>query len=217
MTHASLLIFLESTDMPGFLPFGTVGATFVDDGSFVLRTNFNITLFEKIHENEEIYVSWRDYKLSSVVLHYVTQISSNGFISFNLPLTGVASYSNEPFSEQFTLFSEAMIAPLWTDLVIYGGGGLYYRTSTNISDLNAISELIASASSMYDYHPTHAVIVTWESASLFSDRSIAVSTYCLPHITKRNTDTWCMLSGLLGILVLYLSLINFVGLTYPYE
>ncbi len=100
------------------------------------------------------------------------QISSNGLITFKLPLI---NYRNKPFSETFTLFSDAIIAPMWTDFVLTGRARLHYRVSRYPSDLDILSRLIANATSDDSYRPILAVIVTWENIALFEDKSRTVS------------------------------------------
>lgn len=51
-----IFFIIGSSSESGFLPFGTERETFVDDANFVLQTDFDITLFERIHEKEDLYV-----------------------------------------------------------------------------------------------------------------------------------------------------------------
>lgn len=75
----------------------------------------------------------------------------------------------------FSLFQEAIIAPLWTNLIITESSRIYYRVSKNSSDLDIIAGMIANATSDDSYYPILAIIVTWENVSMFVNRSLTVS------------------------------------------
>ena len=49
------------------------------------------------------------------------------------------------------------------------GGAVYRRSTTNLTDLNAIMEIITTINSNYSsYHPKLAIVATWDSMKPFS-------------------------------------------------
>ncbi len=74
---------------------------------------------------------------------------------------------NVNFTGEFSLFQDAIIAPLWTDLIITKSSTLYHRVSTQHRDLNIIASLVTNSTSGVGYHPVLAIVVTWENVSIF--------------------------------------------------
>ncbi len=103
---------------------------------------------------------------------FCMQISSNGLITFRIPFS---NFRREKFSDGFSLFQDAIIAPLWTDLILEESARLYYRVSRNPSDLDVIASLIANATLDDSYLPILAVVVTWENVPLFRNKASIVS------------------------------------------
>ncbi len=100
------------------------------------------------------------------------QISSNGLITFKLPFTAA---QNVNFTEEFSLFQDAIIAPLWTALTLRESARIYYRVSRSLSDLEAISSLIGNDTLGDNYYPTLAVIATWENIAYARDHLLKVN------------------------------------------
>ena len=162
-----------------FVPYGIMHQDQVettgDDVSFDLPLlEIGVTLFNKLRIHEEIHVSPSDScEFWNVAYHFIyVQISSNGLISFGLPFT---NFLNQEFSASFSLFQDAIIAPLWIDLILEGQARLYYRTSQSLSDLDVVATLISNTTQDDSYRPLFAVIVTWENVPMFRNRGAIVS------------------------------------------
>ena len=105
-------------------------------------------------------------------LHYYLQVSSNGLISVRGPFSNFVS---REFTRQF-MFSNPIIAPLWTDFDSSRQGSIYYRASNNSSVLEQIVKLIANSSSNYaNFKPKEAFIATWEDIIPYELFTVVVS------------------------------------------
>ena len=131
-----------------------------DEDSFG-PTELSVPIIFYQSEEKEFYVSLHSaLRKMLVMVLFLIQVGSNGFITFRNPYT---SFFIQPFSSDFEL-SDPIIAPLWADFSTYGFGSIFYRVTTNVSILHRVKEIIGDANSNYsDYQPLAAIVVTWDS------------------------------------------------------
>ena len=95
------------------------------------------------------------------------QVSRKGILSFRRPFS--SAESPEAFTRLFAGSFDPLIASLWA---IYEEGYVSYRLTNNTEILDQLSGMINDAG-IGNYHPTVAVIVTWEEDAPFTFSSIA--------------------------------------------
>lgn len=108
------------------------------------------------------------YKCSSYSLMLNLQLSDNGYITFQEPLT-----SNKPKPFPIKVGMEIakgarMVAPYWSDVDTRCGGDIYYHQDrldpTNVL-YYIINYEVAYTGQGADFWPTSALIVTWEGVT----------------------------------------------------
>ena len=89
-------------------------------------------------------------------------MSTNGVISFRSKFD---SFNPVPFPSSL----EPLIAPLWADFDFREFGNIYYRVTLDQKTLTKFSKIVSEKNPNISYHPTLCVIMTWHSATLYSN------------------------------------------------
>ena len=113
-----------------------------------------------------VYISNPAYILTGSCILFV-QISSNGLLTFGY---GVTAYSPSVFG---TLSSSTPhIGVLWYDGYIRSYSSVYYRVSTDYSQLHRsktfIHNFLTQRNIAATFSPTHLVVITWYRNSAYS-------------------------------------------------
>ena len=93
------------------------------------------------------------------------QVNNNGHISFNSPF-----YASYP--QRFEFVSRPLIAPYWADADTRGTGTVWYRETTNQTDIDrAQREIRTIFREATTFTPLMAFIATWDHIGYFPSRT----------------------------------------------
>lgn len=102
-----------------------------------------------------------------------TFVNNNGILSFDGQLV---AYNSTPASGLF----RPAIAPFWGDVDTRpsSGGQVWYRTTTNAQELDALaSEIQAGYLGVDAFNPTFAQVVTWDRVGYYNQRTDKLNTF----------------------------------------
>ena len=85
-----------------------------------------------------------------------TQVSSNGFLSFDIPFTA-------PLPRHFPIIDRALITPFWNVINIQEAGQTFYRYSDDKAILSQVGATISSA--FAHFAPALLFIATWDNVA----------------------------------------------------
>ena len=113
-------------------------------------------------------------------LFVITQVSVNGFISFNKEVT-------ETYPIAFPATGLNIVSVFWNNIDITGinGGNVYLRLSKNSSDLDkATQEIRSGYADMPMFTAIWMLIVTWDRVAyyLHSDKVVTIGMQCVYYV-----------------------------------
>lgn len=117
-------------------------------------------------------------------------MNNNGLLSFG---DAVSIYT----PRSFPLNDNQLIAPYWADVDTRGKGTVWFREVNDSTLLDRIGrDIHASVDNLFDFQPTLALIVTWDSVGYYSSHYDLVST-CMSDYCSLSASPACHFTALI--------------------